>query len=222
MNMKKFPPFKYWLLAMAFFLLANSQAATQNSFGFKAGGNLSYLGPTFEEEYGERVGFSLGVTGHYELIPNFYLNPEINYTRRSFKFETPVFLNNTLVGTDLFMGLNYLDIPLNVGYGSFVEEEDGPHMFLLFYGGPQFNFLLSQTNRFKAATGNNNATVELAEFESIRNTDIGLNFGASVGYNQWLFDLRYYFAFTSLFEFEKDADKMTSVSLAVSYRFIFK
>ncbi len=220
--MKNRHSYKYKVLLLSAFLTASIQAVTQNSLGLKAGGNLSYLGPTFEEEYGERVGFSLGVTGHYELFPNFYLNPEINYTRRSFKFETPVFLNNTLVDTDLFMGLNYLDIPLNVGYGSFVEEEDGPDMFLLFYGGPQFNFLLSQTNRFKAANGNNNATVEQAEFEGIRSTDIGFNFGVSVGYNQWLFDLRYYFAFTSLFEFEKDADKMTSVSIALSYRLFSK
>lgn len=220
--MKHSHSYKYKVLLLSVFLTASIQAVTQNSLGLKAGGNLSYLGPTFEEEYGERVGFSLGVTGHYELFPNFYLNPEINYTRRSFKFETPVFLNNALVDTDLFMGLNYLDIPLNVGYGSFVEEEDGPDMFLLFYGGPQFNFLLSQTNRFKAANGNNNATVELAEFEGIRSTDIGFNFGVSVGYNQWLFDLRYYFAFTSLFEFEKDADKMTSVSIALSYRLFSK
>lgn len=220
--MKNRHSYKYKVLLLSAFLTASIQAVTQNSLGLKAGGNLSYLGPTFEEEYGERVGFSLGVTGHYELFPNFYLNPEINYTRRSFKFETPVFLNNALVDTDLFMGLNYLDIPLNVGYGSFVEEEDGPDMFLLFYGGPQFNFLLSQTNRFKAANGNNNATVEQAEFEGIKSTDIGFNFGVSVGYNQWLFDLRYYFAFTSLFEFEKDADKMTSVSIALSYRLFSK
>lgn len=205
---------------MALFLTANSQSDAQNSFGLKAAGNLTYLGPTFEEGYGERLGYSLGATGHIELSPNLYLIPELNYTRKAFKFFTPVFLNSTLVDTDLFMGLNYLEIPLNVGYGSSTEEEDGPDMFLLFYGGPQFNFLLSQSNRFKTASGNNNVTVDLDEFEEIRSTDVGFNFGVSVGYNQWLIDLRYYFGFISLFEFDKDADKMTTVSIGLSYRFV--
>ncbi len=207
---------------MGLFLAVNLQAAAQNSFGLKAGGNLTYLGPTFEEGYGERLGYTLGATGHIELLPGFYLNPEINYTRRAFKFYTPVFLDNTLVGTDLILGLNYLDIPLNLGYGVYTEEEEGPDMFLLFYGGPQFNFLLSQNNRFKAANSSNSVTVDLDEFEEIRNTDVGFNFGVSVGFNQWLFDLRYYFAFTSLFEFDIDADRMTSVSIGLSYRFVLR
>lgn len=205
---------------MGLFLAVNLPADAQNSFGLKAGGNLSYLGPTFDEEYGERVGYTLGATGHIELLPSFYFIPEVNYTRRAFKFFTPAFLDNTLADTDLFLGLNYLDIPLNLGYGAFMQEEDGPDMFLLFYGGPQFNFLLSQNNRFRTSTGNNNATVDLDEFDNIRSTDVGFNLGFSVGYNQWLFDLRYYFAFTSLFEFDIDADRMTSVSIGLSYRFI--
>ncbi len=220
MSKKKCHPFQYLMFAMVTFLTAYSQLDAQNSMGLKAGGNLSYLGPTFEEDYRERLGYTLGVTGHIKLFSNLYLNPEVNYTQRTFRFITPEFLDNTLDNTDLMMGLNYLDIPLNVGYGTYTKEEGGADMFLLFYGGPQFNFLLSQNNRFKATRGSNSVAVDPGEFKDIRNTDVGFNFGVNLGLNQWLFDLRYYFGFTSLFEFEKDADRMTLVSIAVSYRFI--
>lgn len=205
------------LLFLLFFVPA--QGNTQNSFGLRAGGGFNFLGPGFEHDYRERLGYSLGVTSHIQLIPNLYINPEINYTRKSFRYLRPAFLDEQLADSDVILGLNYLDIPINVGYGAWAQHENGGDMFIFLYGGFQYFRLLSQDNRFKTRGDQAPENIDIGEFDEIRKTDLGINIGIGIGYKSFFFEGRYFFGVVSLFESDYLDDFTNSVNLSVSYRF---
>lgn len=206
--------------ALPFLILCviSTQTEAQNFIGLRGGMTYSFMGPGFEGQYGDRVGFSLGLGSQIELRPNFYFNPELNYVRKNFLFYDPVFLDNRLFDTDLLVGLNYLDVPLYFGYGVFTEEEGSADMFIMFYGGVHFNWLMSQDNRFRGDPSFTGSQVNIESFEEIRQTNWGMGLGVGVGYNRWYFDIRYYFGFTSLFTFDMIDDVTNTITLSVGYR----
>ena len=208
------------ILLNVFFLAGSVNA--QNSIGVRAGGNIGFMAPTFETYYTERLGYSVGVTGHIELIPNLFYIPEINYTRRGYLFFTPSFLDDNLSGTDLILGLNYLDIPFNFGYGATLINEGASDMFFLAYGGFQLNLLQGQRNRYREREALSGAPEgDPPAYDAVRTTDMGGNLGFSVGYSQFLFDLRFFFGVIPLFEPKREGDTMNSVTLSAAYRFIW-
>lgn len=217
MNGNHFTIFRTVLLSL-FLMVLIIKADAQTFVGARAGINYSFLGPGFEGRYGDRAGYTFGLGSQIELLPNFYFIPELNFARKSFIFYEPVYLDNDFIDTDLILGLNYLDIPLHFGYGVFTQEEGSPDMFLLFYSGLQINWLMSQNNRFRVQSGSSSNTMNIGDIDEIRRTSLGIGLGMGVGYNRLYFDARYFFGFTSLFDFDMIDDFTNTITLSVGYR----
>ncbi len=212
------------IFMVIFFTMSDTKA--QSAFGLKGGGNYNYLGYSFEEGYGDRFGYTYGGFGLIQLSPVFYLNPELNYTYKSLDLYTPVYLNDVWIDNNVRLGLNYLDIPLNFGYGGFIEPDENIQnsvpMFFMLYAGPQFNFLTGQNNSLVSRFGNTNSTIELSDIDEIRKTDIGLNLGVTLGAANLYVDVRYYLAFSGMLKYDTEGDAMNTISLTVGYMFVFR
>jgi outer membrane immunogenic protein len=125
-------------LSLAFQSEVKAQVATgdQIKFGFKAGANLMKVGELQfgEDAYGSdhKVGFQAGIYAELPLGSNFAFLPEATFIQKGGKVEATVDGTTGKLETDL----NYLDVPLMIGYRATPD--------LTIFAGPQVSFLLSQ------------------------------------------------------------------------------
>jgi hypothetical protein len=198
-------------------ILAGEHGIAQNAIGLKAGVNYNYLGYSFEPGYGDRFGHAYGAFGLIEVIPRLYLNPEINFSRKSLDLYRPNYLNEDWTGNTVRLRLNYIDIPLNIGYGMFIEpEQTNIRSFLLLYGGAQINLLYDQKNSLISEE-----TTPLPEIEQINSPDIGFNLGISLSAGNFYFDMRYFLALTRFVDHLFMGNNMNTMTLSVGYMLVF-
>jgi hypothetical protein len=110
--------------------------------GLKVGANYSNVYDSQGEAFRADPKFGLA-TGVFFTIPiNKYvgLQPEVLFSQKGFKAKG-MFLNSTYT---LTRTTNYIDIPL------LFAVKAGP--FITFLAGPQYSYLISQTNEFANAT----------------------------------------------------------------------
>jgi hypothetical protein len=196
-----------------------STAVAQMNLGVKAGGNFSVFGPAYGYNYKERVGYLAGITSHIQLGKSgFYLNPEVLYSRKAFTLLTPVFLDEQLRFTDVVLGLSYLELPLNIGYGSKNLMEGEQNVFMMFYAGVQPGLLQAQHLRFKPFGLNPTPAPDYTEFEHINQWNIAINLGLSIVYKRIFGDLRFSLGTTPLYTVEKDDDTVNTTQLTVGLK----
>jgi hypothetical protein len=214
------------LQTLVFILVLTFHANSQNAIGLKLSGNYNYLGYSFEEGYGDRFGYGGGAFALIEIIPMFYLNPEISYTFRSIDLFNPTYLNDDFNGNDVRLGLNYIDIPFNFGYGLFMDPEvtgsSGGPTFLMFHGGPHFSLINRQNNKIVSRRERAVISDDGGNIDQIRNFQFGINLGITAGIGNIYLDARYYYALTSLLDYDAIGDNMSSITLTVGYMIIFK
>jgi hypothetical protein len=212
------------LLLIIWFLTSNSYA--QNALGLKLSGNYNYLGYSFEEGYGDRFGYGLGAFGLIELAPLFYLKPEINYSYKSIDLYDPFYIDETWSGNNLRVGLSYIEIPVNFGYGAFidpVEPGKNPKPMLLFlYGGPSFSYLNRQQNELIPFRSNSEPERNVGDIDMINKVQLGFNLGVTMGTGNFYFDARYYLSLSRFLDYKADGNNLSSITLSVGYMLKFQ
>lgn len=162
------------LVAIAAPLLAQDDRE-QLHFGAKAGINISNIYDSDDQQFeaDSKIGF---VGGGFVSIPiGMYLGvqPEVLFSQKGFK------------GSGSFLGTNYnftrttnsLDIPI------YLQFKPVPYTTLLF--GPQYSFLLSQTDRFEAG-GLSGEDQEDFSNDNIRKNIFGLAAGIDININRFV------------------------------------
>ncbi len=195
---------------------------SQNAIFLKGGTNYNFLGIGFEEGYGDRFGYTLGLGGIIEIGDNLVITPEIGYSSRSLELYTPFYINDNFTDADLRLGLNYIDVSAHIGYGGFFEQESdnsfsSTNLFML-YAGPQVSFLSSQNNRLITDFGKD----DVQEIERIQNYIIAINAGISLGVRNFFVDVRYSIPLNSFLELDTFGDALHTMNLTVGYSFMIR
>ncbi|MBT2557789.1 PorT family protein [Hymenobacter sp. ISL-91] len=155
--------------------LSGTAVAQRNvSLGLKAGASLSNFVGKDAKAYKDIVGFQAGGFANIGFTNLFAFQPEIIYSRKGAKLETP----------DLTTRLDYVDVPL-----AFHVNAGG----LFFEAGPQVGFLVSAKDKL------GNATVDVKD--AYNTVDFGYLFG--LGYQRKTgpgIGLRYNGGFTNVLE----------------------
>jgi len=133
-------------------------------FGVKAGINYSNVYDSQGEAFvaNPKLGFAGGVFIAIPIGKFLGIQPEVLYSQKGFK------ANGSLLGTtySLKRTSNFLDIPL------FLSLK--PSEFITILAGPQFSYLISQTNSFA------NGTTTIEQEQEFENQDIRKNIMCAV------------------------------------------
>jgi len=184
----------------------------QFKLGIKLGGNFANVYDAHGEKFQAdgKLGFAGG--GFMSIPAGKFLGvqPEIMFSQKGFK-ATGTFLGSNF---GLTRTKNFLDIPLLAA----IKPSETVSIFI----GPQFSFLINQTDRHKST----NFTIEQTqEFENdnIRKSLLGLTTGVDVNIQQFVISTRLGW---DLLENREDGDRATPrykntwVQLAAGYRFL--
>lgn len=171
-------------LALVFALFATVAMAQDDMrdrvvFGLKAGLNYSNVWDERNEDFQAdgKGGFAGGAFLSIPLGTLLGLQPEVMLSQKGFQgsgtFLTYPYSYSTTT--------TFLDVPLLFAF------KPSPH--ITFLGGPQFSFLLSETNRF---TSENITNEQYEEFENdnIRKNIMGIHVGADVNISHFVISPR--------------------------------
>ncbi|MGZ5190246.1 MAG: porin family protein [Flavisolibacter sp.] len=113
-------------LLMFTFFLAFASFAQDAKFGLKAGLNVATLSNSQGSEFNTKLGLHAGLLAHIHLAPSWALQPEIMYSSQGAKYTT-------LSGVEHELGLNYINIPLQVQYmfNNGFRIQTGPQLGIL-------------------------------------------------------------------------------------------
>lgn len=114
---------KKLFLVLSLFLAAGvSQAFAQGGFGIKVGSTFNKMnnikiGDSFNYNYKQSTGYSIGVLYKMNLIGGFAIQPELQYTMRkgTAEYEMPSGLDG--VPTTSTFSLSYIQLPVSFQYG---------------------------------------------------------------------------------------------------------
>jgi opacity protein-like surface antigen len=144
-------------------------------FGAKAGINISNIYDSDDDQFeaDSKVGF---VGGGFISIPigtYFGVQPEVLFSQKGFKG------NGNFLGVDYGFSrtTNSLDIPI------YLQFKPVPYTTILF--GPQYSFLLSQTDKFNAGNLSNQEQEDFSN-DNIRKNIFGLAAGIDININRFV------------------------------------
>lgn len=140
--------------ALCLFLATSASLAQHANIGIKGGIN-AYTLNSENSNNDRKIGYHIGLMGHFHISDNFALQPELVYSVQGAKYS--------IAGTEAKLNLNYINVPLLFQYmfdNSFRLQ-----------AGPQLGLLVSAKNEI----GNTKTDVK-SDFEKI---DLGLSVGVS-------------------------------------------
>ncbi len=158
------------------FLMAGIASAQHANIGIKGGLNAFTVSNDNNSDNDFKLGFNLGLLGHFHITDQFALQPEIVFSTQGAKF--------TEAGTDFNLNLNYINIPVLLQY----MFDNGFRL----QAGPQVGILASAN-----LEANNNSLDVSDDFESL---DLGLSVGFSYvnPESNFGYDLRYNHGLSSI------------------------
>lgn len=190
-----------------------SQAAAndQMRFGIKAGANLmnvgkySFLGQDYSTDH--KVGFQAGIYADLPMGGGFAFLPEATFTQKGFKLKETVGETTGEINSKL----NYLDIPVLIGYR--------PSPEFAIFAGPQASFLLSQKTVVKA---NGNEVTSTTDTDGLRKSIAGgvIGVGYSITPNINI-NGRYMMDFQSAAKEDQNQDKAKNRGFALALGYTF-
>jgi hypothetical protein len=136
-------------------LISGAAFAQHANIGIKGGVNSFTIRSDNNSSFDSKLGFHLGLLGHFHLSNQFAFQPELVYSQQGTQF--------TVAGQDVKLNLNYINVPLLLQY----MFDNGFRL----QAGPQLGFLASA----KSEISNSSSNVK-DDFEGI---DLGLAVGAS-------------------------------------------
>jgi hypothetical protein len=141
-------------------LLAAPEAQAQLQFGARAGLNVSDFANDGAGASDPRLGFHAGVTAMYPFAASLFIRPEVLYSQKGAGY--------TEGGGDLSFNIDYLDVPVLIGYTLPTQT----NLLLHLYAGPQLSVKLSESSRTEGVG---------VDIDLIRDTDFGLVVGGDIG-----------------------------------------
>ena len=168
-------------------LVANSQEPVTNSqekttklqFGIKAGINVSNVWDSKGQDFvnDAKVGFIGGVFLGIPFGEYVGIQPEVHYSQKGFKGS------GTILGASYSTNriTNYLDIPI------LFQIKPSPYITLLV--GPQYSYLLSQTDTYTFA-GQSVQQEQEFKNDNVRKNIFGLVGGFDINYQNYCFSAR--------------------------------
>lgn len=172
------------MIAFVTIAVTNSNAQSTDkrdalSFGIKAGANYSNVYDSDNEDFvaDGKFGFAAGVFVAIPFGTFIGIQPEILYSQKGFK-STGTYFGSTYSMTRT---TDFIDVPV-----LFAVKPIG-QLTLLF--GPQFSYLLKQTDEF---TGGTISSTQQQEFDNddITKNILGLTGGADINFNNLVLGLR--------------------------------
>lgn len=140
-------------------------ASGQNKLHIKAGITLASLKDEFDPQKQARVGFYAGFSGKIPLNSTLFLQPEILYSLRGYRFPA------TQTNSSGVVAQNYLSVPILLGYSATEKWK-----FLI---GPEPGYLVWANSRFDG--DNHNVTKDINYRWNVDATG-GINYVVSKGF----------------------------------------
>jgi opacity protein-like surface antigen len=189
------------LIVLTFFSLG----AFAQTFGIKGGLNMSNL--KWEDESGatsfkNRIGFHVGITA--EFGQKFAFAPEILLSTKGAKVETDDGSGQ--------VGLLYVDIPLNLKYthdlgSAKIFGQAGPYVGIAVKGTDEW-----EGDEVDYSFGNDE------EEDDFKRTDIGINFGGGLQFNQITIGVSYSLSMTTILPYDETL-KNNVLYISIGYKF---
>jgi hypothetical protein len=227
------------LLSIMLVLAVSTHSFAQLGFGVRTGLNISNMrvsGFTGVTE-SSRISYHVGAILAYNFSDNFALESGLFINSKGANFELSQALTNTLTLTlNQTLSPLFLEVPINAVY-----KVDIKPVKVIIYGGPYFAFGISgnRTNEYSASglpagtslsallaqLGIQNETIGLkygtGNTDDLRGFDFGLNFGAGVEYNNFLFRVQYGLGLNNLNPVSANNEvlKINVLSFSVGYMF---
>lgn len=184
----------------------------QVTFGVKAGLNLADLngkngGESFSDDTKIKAGFHVGATADFSLGENLFVQPALLFSTKGFKLES-----GSTKGT---ININYLEIPVNVGYkfGDF-------HVF----AGPYLAFAISGETKIETNGVEVKTDIEFGsdeENDDYKSTDFGVNVGLGYQFSNFVISAQYGLGLSNILP-GGDSDNSTKnavIGISLGYKF---
>lgn len=191
--------------------VSQSAANDQMRFGIRAGANLMNMGK-FEAlgnsyKTDSKVGFQVGLYGDLPMGGGFSFLPEIMYIQKGAKIKATVLETTGEVNAKV----NYLDIPLLIGYKATPE--------LTVFAGPQVSFLLSQKSKSLVNDDPQTESTDTDNFsKSLAGGAVGLGYSLTPNINV---NARYMMDFQKALKDDVNQDKIKNKGFALSLGYTF-
>jgi opacity protein-like surface antigen len=166
----------------------NATTQAQLSISGQAGLNYATLGtddPDASDLIDSKLGFYIGANATKDINDNLYIGAGLNYSTKGYSSSVTVDVPGFLkVDTEGSSSLNYLEIPINIGYrvGDLITIQAGPYLGLL----------MGVSNKSKSTTldytTNTTTTAEDSDNDATgwSKSDFGLNIGAGLNVSESL------------------------------------
>lgn len=186
------------LIAIIVAIMVSTTVQAQNAnIGIKGGLNLYNVNNESSSNGDAKLGFHLGLIGHFHLNEQFALQPEVVFSTQGSEF--------TNSGNDVKLNLNYINVPLILQY----MFDNGFRL----QAGPQLGLLVS------AKTEANDTELDLKD--NFKGIEFGASFG--VGYvnpsSNFGIDARYNMGLTDINENSPEASYNRGYQVGVFYLF---
>lgn len=193
---------KFSLLLFVLFVFTSLSFA-QMQLGVKAGLNLANLSGDDVENTDTRTGFAGGVFFMYQFNEMFAVQPEVYYSMKGAK-QSDSFEG---VSYDAEFKFDYVEIPLLL---KFLIPMKGSNIKPAIFAGPSLAF--NSSAKLKVEAG---GTTTEEDVENIKSTDLGLVFGAGIGFpvgkGELGVDVRYILGLSSIDDSAEEADVKNGV-----------
>ncbi|MFM7618663.1 MAG: porin family protein [Bacteroidota bacterium] len=179
---------KILLFSLVALLGINATTQAQLSISGQAGLNYATLGtdePDASDVIDSKLGFYIGANATKDINDNLYVGAGLNYSTKGYSSSATVeFPGLFKVDTEGSSSLNYLEIPINIGYrvGDLITIQAGPYLGLL----------MGVSNKSKSTTldytTNTTTTAEDSDNDATgwSKSDFGLNIGAGLNVSESL------------------------------------
>ena len=167
------------ILILSVIICFITASTAQVKIGAKAGINIANVTGLTYSDAKVRLGINAGMLAKINLSKKFFVQPELLYAVKGYKFPKTNFSGAG------FVNMDYVNIPLLTGY-NFTDK------FSVVLG-PEFGFLLKANSKFDNT--NHDVTKNYKKFDMAISLGIAYNLNNKIG-----IDLRYCYSFINLVE----------------------
>ncbi len=155
------------ITAIGFTTAANAQF----SINPEAGINLANVSASTATNSKMNMGFKVGAMANYTIYRGFYIEPGVMYSVKGYKQEASLLGITSTAKTSL----NYLEVPINLGYQFDMGDAGG----VFVSAGPYLGFGLSGKVKGSVAGISGDADIKFgSKADELKKLDVGLNFSA--------------------------------------------
>lgn len=166
-------------LCLAAFMLINTVASSQMTYGGRLGLNLANISGDYEDSESPSMltSFYFGGALNYQLSDKLFLAPELNYSikgaRSNYESSITFFGVTTETKVDVKSSISYLEIPINVGFkfSDALSLKAGPYLGIL------MGAKSKGTTESTVAGVTTTTDIDESSTDGLSSTDFGINVG---------------------------------------------